>query len=269
MKAKPPRQEKLVQPTFGLLLSGDKFTGYSEGPIPAGSLLKIRIGQDYTVWDYPGTFFMVRPASAPERFSVPLSLYGVDGSEVSFVMEIVGPKTRAIVGSLLAGEKLLIRGPYYSGLQGFLKAPNGPVLAIAKGVAQAALLGLARYCRSRGIKLTALIGGGLHNTLFAVEHLRELEAEVSILPREKDHNRRRIANEINTQIYDLVVSSGSDSQHKMIWKIIRELEEGGYSPGFAWFSNSIMTCAEGICGSCTSGTLKMCKAVLSARRAFA
>lgn len=131
------------------------------------------------------------------------------------------------------------------------------MLAVAKGVGQAAVLQVAEHIAHRGGKLKALIGPGPLGSTFSAEPLAEIGATVEIMPREKDHNLGRIADELSSRPYGLLLSCGSDDQHRGLVGLLRDMKD---PPPFAWSSNLTVTCAEGICGSCLIQGFRGCKA---------
>lgn len=220
---------------------------------------KLKVPETIACWcTFPGSFVMVRPPGTPERYNVPLSVMEASGDQVSLAVEVAGPKTRALA-LCPEGTSLIVVAPFWSGLQGLnhlRRHAHGRILGIAKGIAQAALVQVARYVSQRGGKARMLVGPGTLGNVFADDLLASYGAEVSVLPREPDHNVGYLRKILSDETFDVIVSAGSDQQHRAVHELAAQLEP---KPHFAWFSNFRMTCAEGICGSCIARGLRGCK----------
>ncbi|HHW26436.1 MAG TPA: hypothetical protein GXX23_03730 [Firmicutes bacterium] len=224
-------------------------------------ILTLDVPQDVATWSvFPGSFVMLRPQGRSERWNVPLCVTRAQDSSLEVMMEVLGPKTIALDTAASSGSNLILTGPFWSGIQGIenlRKFGGGRVLAVAKGIGQATLLQAAEYVAHRGGFLRAMIGPGPLGSVFSAGLLTSLGASVEVMPKAKDHNLRRIAGELSAGGYDLLLSSGSDTQHQNLKSLLGEMPE---PPAFAWSSNLTMTCAEGICGSCLVQGFRGCKA---------
>ncbi len=233
---------------------------------PKAFFMSLAVPREVAMWSvFPGSFVLVRPEGTPERWNVPLCVTAVKESSLEVMMEVQGPKTTAIDRKASSGSLLALTGPFWSGIPGMehlRRFGAGSVLAVAKGVGQATVLQVAEYIRHRGGRLEALIGPGPLGSTFAVEPLVETGASVEIMPREKDHNLGRIAEELSSGHHELLLSCGSDDQHRGLIDLLRKMEA---PPRFAWSSNLTMTCAEGICGSCLVQGFRGCKAHIPER----
>lgn len=242
--------------------------GTSNGP--KAFFLSLAVPRELAAWSvFPGSFVMLRAEGASERWNVPLCVMRAKDSYLDVLIEVQGPKTVALDRVAVTGAGVNVTGPFWSGIQGMEHIRNraaGPVLAVAKGVGQAALLPVAEYVADRGGSLKALIGPGPLGSTFSMEALTALGASVEVMPRESDHNLGRVTAELEGSRYGLLFSSGSEEQHRGMVRLLMEVSE---PPKFAWSSNLTMTCAEGICGSCLSQGFRGCKAQIPERHAWA
>ncbi len=236
--------------------------------VPAGQegafIVEIAVPREVAEWCvFPGSFIMLRPDRAPERFNVPLSVMKVKDEAVTVAVEVRGPKTIALSGVCAKEGRVTAVGPFWSGLQGsanLKRFAGGRVLAIAKGIGQAPLLNAAHYVLGHGGSFKALLGPGVLGEVFTADLLRAEGANVEVLPRSKDHNLARFYSELCQGGYDLLISEGSDQQHRSLGDLLSSMDE---PPAFAWSSNLSMTCAEGICGSCLVSGHRGCKSDLA------
>ena len=100
-----------------------------------------------------GTFLFIRPAFAPSSAAVPISVVDVSGNEVCLVVKCVGPKTSLL---LAADDRVVIRGPYFSGLtdtQILRTTRNEEAVLVAGGMGQSAIVMAAKLCYAVGIRL--------------------------------------------------------------------------------------------------------------------
>lgn len=224
-------------------------------------ILKVAVPAAVCAWCvFPGSFALLRPRGSPERFNVPLSVMEARGDRLTFAVEVKGPKTVALDSACAKGRLLTAVAPFWSGLQGagsLSRLAAGKVLAVAKGIGQAAALHAGGYVLGRGGAFKALLGPGVLGQVFVDDLLRKEGALVEVMPRSKDHNIARIYSELCSESYDLLISEGSDQQHRALSGLLSSLEE---PPAFAWSSNMPMTCAEGICGACLKDGARGCKA---------
>ncbi|HHX10902.1 MAG TPA: hypothetical protein GX729_06010 [Firmicutes bacterium] len=212
----------------------------------------------------PGSFVLLRPEGTREAFNVPISVMETSQHSIKIAVECRGPKTTALEQALLKHRKVVVTGPFWSGLQGYTQLASlahGNTLVIAKGMAQAAVPPIARYVRARGGNVKTLIGPGTLGVVFIDGILERLGAGFEHMPRTEDRNLGRISDEITTRSYDLLVSAGSKLQHQAILNLLDTISEGDNPvPRFVWVSHLTMVCAEGICGSCLLAGFRGCKA---------
>ena len=191
------------------------------------------------------------------------SVMEVSEGGIKVAVECRGPKTTALERALLQHKKVVVTGPFWSGLQGPVHPSTlaqGNTLVVAKGMAQAAVPSIAGYIRCRGGNLKVLAGPGTLGLVFIGDILTRLNVEYEIMPRADDRNLGRISDEISTGRYRFLISAGSKSQHQALLNLLDTVSAAGMQvPRFAWVSHLTMACAEGICGSCLLAGLS-CKA---------
>lgn len=212
----------------------------------------------------PGSFVLLRPEAAREAFNVPISVMESSAHSIKIAVECRGPKTTALETALLRDRKVVVTGPFWSGLQGPVHPSTlaqGNTLVVAKGMAQAAVPSIAGYIRCRGGNLKVLAGPGTLGLVFIGDILTRLNVEYEIMPRADDRNLGRISDEISTGRYRFLISAGSKSQHQALLNLLDTVSAAGMQvPRFAWVSHLTMACAEGICGSCLLAGFRGCKA---------
>jgi len=259
--AAPRRREALVKVEARVDLAA------SPGSVKA-FIIDLPVGNEVAPWCiFPGSFLMVRPKGTPSQYNVPISVMRVRGDSVQIAIEVQGPKTLALSSACVPDAEIAVTGPYWSGLQGAASLRTrgtGPVLVVAKGIAQAPALNTVQYLLSRGGYVKVLLGPGLIGEVFVDSLMRDEGAVVEVLPRTKDHNMARFYQELCSG-YELLVSEGGDQQHRSLSDLCASLET---PPAFAWSSNLTMTCAEGICGSCLRSGQRGCKAHLDPEEAL-
>lgn len=213
---------------------------------------------------FPGSFVLLRPQGTREAFNVPVSIMEISKQSLEIAVEICGPKTIAMEQAFLAKQKLILTGPFWSGLQGYsqlVRLAHKNTLIVAKGIAQAAVPSIARYIRNRGGNLKVLMGPGTLGLIFIDTILESLEVPFEILPQTRDHNLNRLKKKITQDNPDLIISAGSKSQHNGILNLLTDISRNHLPiPRFLWVSHLTMTCAEGICGSCLLAGFRGCKA---------
>jgi dihydroorotate dehydrogenase electron transfer subunit len=104
---------------------------------------------DEEINSVPGQFVMLWLPRLGEK---PMCV--VDFSPLTFTIAKVGPFTKAI-HSLKRGDTIWYRGPYGKGF----KLKSKDVLLVGGGYGVAALYGLARQAKKKGLKATFIIGG--------------------------------------------------------------------------------------------------------------
>ncbi|NLC15402.1 MAG: hypothetical protein GX784_03640 [Firmicutes bacterium] len=257
-QAKPGREQITAQVTALTLLERprDDYKAY---------LVEMAVPSNMAAWcTLPGSFVLLRPEAAREMFNVPISVMEVSEGGIKVAVECRGPKTTALERALLQHKKVVVTGPFWSGLQGPVHPSTlaqGNTLVVAKGMAQAAVPSIAGYIRCRGGNLKVLAGPGTLGLVFIGDILTRLNVEYEIMPRADDRNLGRISDEISTGRYRFLISAGSKSQHQALLNLLDTVSAAGMQvPRFAWVSHLTMACAEGICGSCLLAGFRGCKA---------
>ncbi len=213
---------------------------------------------------FPGSFVMVRPEGTAEAFNVPLSAMeaSIEGI-IDVAVEVQGPKTTALDQAMQEHSNVIVKGPFWSGLQGLphlARLGTGTTLIVAKGIGQAAVPQIARYISLRRGQVRVFAGPGTLGKVFITDSLNDIGIPCEILPQVDDHNLEYLKTSVETGAYDFLISAGSQLQHKGILEMLAKVPESLKVPQFLWTSHLTMTCAEGICGSCMVSGFRGCKA---------
>lgn len=213
-----------------------------------------------------GSFLMVRPAGQKTWFDLPLAVARLDPakSTVTHYIQLAGPKTRALSSS---GEALWVRGPFANGLvgRGHINAqPPGRALLVAVGIGQGPALHAATQMLAAKRPVDALLGPGDLGRVFINDELAALGASVTQLDSDHARNGRTFQHFLAANTYRLLVSAGSDEQHRVLGQLLRQASP---KTPLVYTNNAVMCCGEGICGSCTrlvgSGLTRACKAQIT------
>ncbi len=203
----------------------------------------------------PGSFILIRPQPLPWRYNLPLTVASLSPQEstLDFYVQDVGVKSRALVN---AGKEAIVRGPYRNGLVGISRLwqhPGARLLIVAKGIAQAVAMRLTECLIPRGYRVDVALGPGEIDVILGSEPLRALGAGVIEMPRSHDKNRQQITGLLSDRPYAALISAGSDQQHRGLRRLARShLPDAA----FIFTNNAVMSCAEGICGSCQQTVAK-------------
>ncbi|MDP2871431.1 MAG: hypothetical protein Q8P31_02710 [Bacillota bacterium] len=213
----------------------------------------------------PGTFVLIRRASRPDRYDVPLTVAGVDGDTFRLIFKVAGPKTRSLAAAA-DGEGLVWRGPYYSGLIGLRRLlgdrgrPRAAVI-VTRGLGQAVALPVLAHLAGRGTETTVLldprgwggdfarreleaVGGGPAADVACMERAGAATLTAALRLRSAQPGAQRGA--------VLVVSCGSDLQHRWLVGLQPQLRaaNGGAPVQYVAVNNALVVCGEGVCGAC-------------------
>lgn len=123
-----------------------------------------------------GQFVMVVPP-AGERVSTALGVYESAGERISFMLVVVGPRTRELA-ALAIGHEVALLGPLGNGFD--LASLGDDVALVAGGVGLASLWLPARELRSRGIRATLYYGARSADVLVDTELFAELGCELAL-----------------------------------------------------------------------------------------
>lgn len=213
-----------------------------------------------------GSFLMARPAEREAWFDVPLAVAGLDAARntVTHYVQVAGPKTRALAAG---GRTLVVRGPFANGLvgRGHINAqPPGRALLVAVGIGQGPAHHAAAQMLAAKRPVDALLGPGDLGRVFIAGELAALGASVTLLDSDHGRNGKTFRDFLAANTYRLLVSAGSDEQHRVLWQLLRQQRPG--TP-LVYTNNAVMCCGEGICGSCSrplaSGITRACKAKIT------
>ncbi|MGE5542891.1 MAG: hypothetical protein ACM3WT_07625, partial [Bacillota bacterium] len=173
----------------------------------------------------------------------------------------IGPKTKALARS---SGVLLARGPYWNGVFGvqrLRRLRNSKALIVAKGIGQGPALHIARGLLAEGNSVTvAFAPSESIRALFIEKELGELGVAVAPLGGDNGRASHLLAGMIRE--FDLVHSSGPDTQHRLLIGLITAASP---QPKFTASNNSVMCCGDGVCGGCgistrTNHWTRACKA---------
>ena len=117
-----------------------------------------------------GQFFMVVPP-AGERVATALGVYECEGDRISFMLVVVGPRTRELA-SLAIGEELTLIGPLGNGFD--VPSLGDDVALVAGGVGVAPLLLVATELQARGASVTLYYGARTSTALVGAEAFAQL-----------------------------------------------------------------------------------------------
>jgi len=201
----------------------------------------------------PGQYVMVWIPGVDE---VPMSLsaIGRDGAS-SVTVRSVGEATEALC-SLMAGDRIGIRGPFGNGFTIVGAAP----LLVGGGTGVASLKPLAEALLGRGIEPTLVLGARSSSQLLFRDRWERLLGD-GFIPATDDGSCgfRGLASECAARLleergFDVVYMCGPES---MMSSIFDAAEERGI-PVQASLERYIK-CAVGLCGSCALGPYRVCR----------
>ncbi|KRQ86800.1 Dihydroorotate dehydrogenase B (NAD(+)), electron transfer subunit [Caloramator mitchellensis] len=216
-----------------------------------------------------GSYVFLKNPKSPEFFSTPISIMksNLKNNQITVVVKIIGVKTKNLG---LAGDKILLKGPYWNGIQGqvFLKGlKNSTLFIAARGVAAAPALMVAKKLKLKGNEIIVALDVGRHSENFAKKDFTDLGCkiiDVSMV----DYSKYSLKEEFIKIIAELkkkyefkvILSAGSDEFHELL---LNHLYQFDNSLKFATVNNGIITCGEGVCGSCEAKLhnhlIKTCK----------
>ncbi|NPV71667.1 MAG: hypothetical protein HPY55_13660 [Firmicutes bacterium] len=214
----------------------------------------------------PGAFLFLRPPGTRQCFNAPISVMDVDWESARFAVQVMGPKTKALDRSR---DFLLARGPYWNGVLGsqrLRRLRNSHALVVARGIGQGPAVHVASYLLRKNNRVTAaLASGDLVDGVFAKPDMRRLGVPVVESPGAGPDQVKTLVGLIREGGFDLVHSSGPDSQHRALLAAIREAGSGAKLTAS---NNSVMCCGDGVCGGCGISTksslwTRACKAAVN------
>lgn len=219
----------------------------------------------------PGSYILIRGENYPEFFNTPMSILYADeiNGTIEFLIQIKGVKTKVLMNK---SDSVLIKGPYWNGILGLKnlkRVKDSNCLIIARGVAQAPAVLVAKKLRASDNHVYVIADPGRINTDISEDYFLKLGCIV--IKKNLLENRsinERTSNYIKEMIQEkdikLVFTAGPDILHRGMIKMIKPINDGML---FSCTNNSTMCCGEGVCGGCTNRLkdgrkVKMCKAQL-------
>jgi len=216
-----------------------------------------------------GSYVFLKKPGSPLCFATPVSIMDSDikNNLITMVVKILGVKTKDL---LECKDKVELKGPYWNGIQGqiFLKNLKGSeILIVARGVAAAPCVMAAKKLIKANNKIIVVLEKGRGNGNFAKERFKSLGCEVYDVNM-INYNDYSLSEEFKNLLLELIkknnfkvtISGGSDEFHRLYLNFAYALDK---SLKFATVNNAIITCGEGICGSCEvkldRGIIKSCK----------
>ena len=220
----------------------------------------------------PGSFVMVKGANDEDTSAAPMAVCDVDSEEqtLTIAFQIRGPKTLALV---CAEDEWALKGPYHGALFGvrrLLRAFGQKVLILVSSTGQSLISGVVRNLLEQENDISIAIDPGLSGGLYILDNLKGFDGRV-LATRFYDtvthEDLGRLSEIIGASGADLVITLGSDFLHRDVVQLLESKQEWVAS------NNSIMVCAEGLCGSCSivlrDGTeIRGCKADIAPEDVF-
>jgi len=208
-----------------------------------------------------GSFIFVRSPKDPQFFNFPVNIMKVAKNTLQIGMEAVGPKSLSILAD--NNNKLIVRGPYYSGVLGGPWIDNitdGNIILVAGGIGQAPAFPLAVQLMNTNNHVRAILAPGKVGKIFIDQQLAEMGVEVHSVSSLRQFGMPMLQEWVAMKP-DLIVSAGPDEQH---YGVIAAMQAGGANIPMVATNNATMCCGEGICGSCLRKTrdnknIRMCK----------
>lgn len=206
----------------------------------------------------PGTFVMIRAASSPETYAVPLTVAGVRGDAFRLIFKVAGPKTQTFA-ALAARQGVVWRGPYRSGLLGrrrLLEDRSRPAVIVARGLGQAVALPVVTHLVRQGRAAVVLLDPRGWGKDFARSELeagcRRPVLAIACMDEKGAAQLASTLSEFTQGVGPLLISCGSDIQHRWLVGLRGGLVEacGGKTVEYVAGNNSLIVCAEGVCGAC-------------------
>lgn len=220
----------------------------------------------------PGSYIFLRGENYPDFFDVPMSvMYSDENNEtVDLLVQIRGVKTRVLKDNF---EFLTIRAPYWNGVIGLKNikmTANQNCLIIARGIAQAPSVPVARKLVMHKNNVLVILDKGSSDTFFAESYFERLgcsiiEAEILKNKVFTDEAMVLVSDIIKDKDVKLVFSGGSDIVHRGVLNIVKGFDNEIL---FSCTNNENICCGEGICGACgkrlkDGRRIKTCKAQIN------
>lgn len=219
--------------------------------------------------NHPGSYIFLKDEKYPDFFDVPTSILFSDeiNETVDILLQMYGAKTKILFDDT---SSLIMRGPYWNGIIGLKNIKsisNRNCLILARGIAQAPCVLVAKKLRLAGNNVSVILDTGNSKTNFSKKYFEDLgcsilEMEIMCNKTINEKARSAILKIISDEDTAFVFSGGSDIMHKYI---INTITSAPQKVLFACTNNSSICCGEGICGSCGTSLkdgrkIKACKA---------
>ena len=216
----------------------------------------------------PGSYIFLRDSNCPDFFDTPMSIMFSDETNetIDILVQIKGTKTK----NLTNNTNFTMRAPYFNGIIGLknIKAiSNKNCLIVARGIAQAPAVLVAKKLKYSGNNTTVLLDRGNLNIKLPKKYFEELGCniiDINLIENRNftDNAGSVISNIIAEHDIKLIFSAGSDLVHKSIIGI-KNNHSGEIL--FSCTNNANICCGEGVCGSCSKRLkdgrrIKACKA---------
>ncbi|EOD01086.1 sulfide/dihydroorotate dehydrogenase-like FAD/NAD-binding protein [Caldisalinibacter kiritimatiensis] len=217
-----------------------------------------------------GSYVFLRDINLPSYFDVPMSIMDTDVTNgcVYIAYQKLGSKTKKLDDTK---DKLFLRGPYWNGvfgLRNLKKVKNSKCLIVARGIAQAPSVLVAKKLIRNNNEIVMIIDKGKVGKNFIDEYLEGLNLNIVEENVMQEKGILLIKNILKNENISLIYSGGSDVLHS---KLINMIDDLSIEPYIVATNNGEICCGEGICGSCSTrlkdGTIvKTCKTQVDARK---
>ena len=191
----------------------------------------------------PGNYVMLW---LPGSGEIPLSIYDYDTDvfEASFIVEGVGPTTRAL-NTLKPGDKVGVRGPYGNSfsIEGYRS-----YLLVAGGIGAPPIIYALKRIRGKKVYL---FGARTASKVFMVNELRSAGYEVYVSTDDGTLGFKGYVTDLAELVvsggrrFDIILACGPDLMLKKLYRFAEK-----YNMKFEASFTRIVKCGVGICGSC-------------------
>lgn len=193
----------------------------------------------------PGQFIMVWLPGVDE---VPMSVGWQTDEEFHVGISNAGDCTNAIFKQIKKGDRLGIRGPYGTSFE--LKDHYKEIVVIGGGYGTPPLLNLAQIARSKGIKVTAILGARSKELVLYEKIFEKLGCEVKVSTDDGSKGHKGFCTDILDDVVseekiDAVFTCGPEVMMVAVAKI-----SAGADIDCQVSLERYMKCGFGICGQC-------------------
>lgn len=170
----------------------------------------------------PGHFLMALPPASMQAATA-LGIYEAEGSRVSVMLIIAGPRT-AELAALAPGDRLDVLAPLGNGF--FMDELPASVAIVAGGVGLASVLLAARACVARGSRTTLLYGARTKAALVDVDLFERHGASVRCATDDGSHGHHGVVTELlaRTERPGLVLACGPTPMLRAVARAASELD---------------------------------------------